>query len=205
MSRRRVENTAGPLLAACHGELENVKYLVDAGADINIQLSAGSYGSALTAAASSIKAENVKYLVKAGADVNISVQKGGGVRFGSALAAAAYMNEYLEIVKCLIEAAADTNKPLEHGDYDSALAAAGAGKEYGDEDLFVYPIEAGADVNMPLEHGAAAAWRRIYYKLEILFNAGVDINMGAQGTRLWQRPFNRGSIFQRRWDRVYPT
>ncbi|CAB4019911.1 ankyrin repeat domain-containing, partial [Paramuricea clavata] len=57
--------------AASSGSLENVKCLVEHGADVNCERR--NFGSALHAAALSGSLEIVKYLVEHGADVNLSV------------------------------------------------------------------------------------------------------------------------------------
>lgn len=74
-------------VAACGGNLEIVKFLVDeAKADVNLQLQQGYYGSALAAAVLGGNPEIVKFLVdKAKADVNLQLESGN---YGSALAAA---------------------------------------------------------------------------------------------------------------------
>jgi ankyrin repeat protein len=63
------------------------KILIESGADVNLQVQHGNYGSALIAAASSKKSDigMVELLIKAGADVNMQLQGG---KFPTALAAA---------------------------------------------------------------------------------------------------------------------
>lgn len=168
------------LVAACDNDFENVKCLVQAGADPNLQLSNGDYGSALLHACLR-DFETAKYLVKeANADLNMTIEHG---RFGSALAGVSYEEADLEIVQFLVNSGADVNKPLPYGDFGSALAAGVAGKDTGDMDVFGYLVSVGADVNMRLEGGlfgnalAAAVWARIHYKIKILLDANVDLDM----------------------------
>ena len=168
------------LVAACNINLESVKCLIKAGADPNLQLLAGKYGSALLQACMT-DFDIAKYLVKeANADPNMTIKHG---RFGSALAGVSYEEADVEIVQFLVNSGADVNKPLPYGDFGSALAAGAAGKDEGDMDVFGYLVSAGADVNMRLEGGlfgnalAAAVWARIHYKIKILLDAKVDLDM----------------------------
>ena len=157
-----------------------MKCLIKAGADPNLQLLAGKYGSALLQACMT-DFDIAKYLVKeANADPNMTIKHG---RFGSALAGVSYEEADVEIVQFLVNSGADVNKPLPYGDFGSALAAGAAGKDEGDMDVFGYLVSAGADVNMRLEGGlfgnalAAAVWARIHYKIKILLDAKVDLDM----------------------------
>ena len=99
-----------------------VKYLVEHGADVNLLLQTGWYGSALTAAAAGGSTETVKYLVEHGADVNLLLQTG---RYGSALAAAAYWG-WKQCVESLIDAGAKVDLRLENGLYSTAFHASQA-------------------------------------------------------------------------------
>jgi ankyrin repeat protein len=78
------------------GSAEMVKYLVEQGADVNLPLQTGEYGSALAAATERGRTETVKYLVEQGADVNLPLQTG---KFGSALAATVAIGGSTETVK----------------------------------------------------------------------------------------------------------
>jgi hypothetical protein len=93
------------LAAAALGNIKTVKYLVEQGADVNLQLQTGRYGSALVAAAWGGNTEIVKFLVEQGADVNLQLQTGS---YGSALAVAAARRN-TGIVKFLVEQGADVN------------------------------------------------------------------------------------------------
>jgi ankyrin repeat protein len=61
--------------AAAQGDTKTVKFLVEQGADVNLQLRTGAYGSALAAAAAAGRwggnTDTVKFLVEQGADVNL--------------------------------------------------------------------------------------------------------------------------------------
>jgi hypothetical protein len=108
--------------AAARGHTETVKYLVEQGADVNLQLQTGQYGSALATAAAMGHTETVKYLVEQGADVNLQLQTG---RYGSALAAAAYWG-WKQCAESLIDAGAKVNLRLENGRYSTPLHASQA-------------------------------------------------------------------------------
>jgi hypothetical protein len=69
------------------GQTEIVKFLVEKGADVNVQLQSGDYGSALVATAEGGNPEVIKYLLVADAIVNQYVRIG---RYGNALAVVAY-------------------------------------------------------------------------------------------------------------------
>ena len=98
--------------AAYDDNLEIVKVLLDAGANVDLLLN-GRYGSALATAACYGNLDIVKFLcLEAGADVNLLLKSS----FGSALAAAAY-NARLEIVKFLLDAGANMDLPFENGRY----------------------------------------------------------------------------------------
>ncbi|GFF47148.1 ankyrin repeat-containing domain protein [Aspergillus udagawae] len=153
---------------------EIVKLLLEAGADVNQQLTQGKYGSALAAAASKSNTEIVKLLLEAGADVNQQLTQG---RYGSALAAAATAWRNSETVKPLLEAGADVNQQLTCGDYGSALAAAAYWQNLNVVKLL---LGAGADVNQQLTCGdygnalATAAYNKREEVITLLQNAGAN-------------------------------
>ena len=144
-----------PLAAAAKGgNREVVEFLVkEGGADVNLQLQYGRYGSALAAAAVfDTSRDVVEFLVKeGGADVNLQLQYG---KYGSALAAAALGYENQEVVEFLVkEGGADVNLQLQYGKYGSALAAAAAEGDRNRRVVEFLVKEGGADVNMQLQHG----------------------------------------------------
>jgi ankyrin repeat protein len=168
--------------AATGGHTETVNYLVEQGADVNLQLQTGGYGSALAAAAAIERTETVKYLVEHGADVNLQLQTGG---YGSALAAAAAARGHTETVKYLVEQGADVNLQLQNGWYGSALAAAAAAAR-GHTEIVKYLVEQGADVNLQLQTGgygsalAVAAARGHTETVKYLVEQGADVNLQLQ-------------------------
>ena len=170
------------LAAACRkGKLEAVKYLLEAGADANLLLEVGRYGSALATAvvAPSENMSIVECLIQAGADVNLVLHTG---KYGSALATAAQRG-YLEIVKYLVDSGADVNLLLPEHSYGSALAAATTAPRQALE-IVKYLINAGADVNLILTGGyhgnaliaAARGPRGNFEVIRYLVDSGADVN-----------------------------
>ncbi|KAJ5614799.1 hypothetical protein N7528_008453 [Penicillium herquei] len=186
--------------------IDAVRFLLQAGANINVPTLTGSYGSALTAAALH-GVENVEYLLAEGADPNLTLRCG---EYGSPLVAA-YEKYNLDSWELLLQAGADINKQLEVGIYGSVLAAFAArnhdarspfrrvakwkdcqqkfysDNEECDEDWFECMIKFGLDVNMPLDHGkfgsalAVAVNAGSSKKVRYMLNAEVDVNMTLKG------------------------
>jgi ankyrin repeat protein/energy-coupling factor transporter ATP-binding protein EcfA2 len=75
---------AAAALALCNGE-KIMELLITAGANIDLPLRSGTYGSALAAAASWNRKAAVELLLRHGADVNLALRRG---KFGTALIAA---------------------------------------------------------------------------------------------------------------------
>jgi ankyrin repeat protein len=188
----QTESYNGSALATAtyEGNREVVEYLVKkGGADINLQLQFGEYGSALAAAAKGYKnKEVVEFLVKeGGADVNMQLQCG---KYGSALAAAAEGYKNKEVVEFLVkEGGADVNMQLQCGKYGSALAAAAV---WGYQEVVEFLVkEGGADVNMQLQYGkygsalaaaagAAGAYGRMGAVVFLVKKGRADVNMQLQ-------------------------
>jgi len=134
--------------AAAFGRTETVKFLVqEAGAEVNIPLQTGEYGSALAAAAAFGRTETVKFLIQeVGAEVNMPLQGG---RYGSALIAAAYFGE-IGTIRFLVRQGAEVNMLPQSGRYGNTLSAAAYCGWKGCAEIL---IEAGAKVNLRLEAG----------------------------------------------------
>ncbi|KAI1733395.1 hypothetical protein F4680DRAFT_46657 [Xylaria scruposa] len=177
-----IPGSFGSVLAVCK-DIETMELLIQAGADVNMQLQHGNYGSALAAAAATAwhEIEVAKLLLDNGADVNMQLQYG---YYGSALAAAAF-DGAIEVTTLLINSGADVNMQLQHGIFGSALAAAAF---HGAIEVTTLLINSGADVNMQLQHGnygsalvAASAFKHSYSTvLELLVDAGADVDMQVQ-------------------------
>ncbi|KAL2069070.1 hypothetical protein VTL71DRAFT_15408 [Oculimacula yallundae] len=184
------ESEYGSALAAAayHGNLAMIRFLIQAGAQVNMQLSHGQYGSALAAAVAGHQGrKTVEFLIKAGANVNMQFKFGG---YGSVLAAAAVLKE-VEIMNILIEAGAEVNMQLQYCCYGSALASVAA---RGKDRVIELLLKAGAYVNIRLGFGengsalaAAAAWGS-KGNLGVLIRAGADVNQllyhGSYGSAL---------------------
>jgi ankyrin repeat protein len=158
-----------------------LEFLLASGADPNLPLLTGKFGSALAVACAEGGLAVVRRLLSAGADPNMPLRQG---ICGSALAWAASASLDVDIVKALVDAGADVNMPLEYGEYGSALAAGGAGYLFPKSaEVFPYLIQAGARINMPLKYGffgsafAATAWGGQLDKIELLVDKGADVHM----------------------------
>ena len=171
-----------PLDLAIRGNCpETVKKLLGLGADANAQLSCGSFGSALAAAAAySSDQDLVQLLLDSGADVNAQLSCG---KYGSALAAAACSLDE-NIVQQLLDSGADVNAQLSCGKYGSALAAA-AGRFTPNKNTVQLLLDSGADVNAQLSCGnygsalaaaAAAAFGSDDTIVQLLLDSGADVN-----------------------------
>ena len=150
------------IMAAWHGHLDIVKYLLDRGADIDAAYEAGN--TALIAAAWHGHVDVVTYLISEGAD--IAVRNRGGE---DALVWAAE-HGHLEIVKHLLDAGADS--------VDTAFVFA---CENGHVEIAALLIRRGA--SLAYEHGnhrltplAAAAYRGHEALVRFLLDEGADIH-----------------------------
>ncbi len=129
--------------AAKKGEEEEVKTLLEAGADVNAKNNAG--GTALMQAAGSRRDNStVRVLLDAGADVDAKANDGV-----SALMVAT--NGHTDSVRALLDAGADVNAKANHG--LTALMGAAAN---GRTDSVRALLDAGADVNAKSDDGVTA-------------------------------------------------
>ncbi|KAH8832414.1 ankyrin repeat-containing domain protein [Flagelloscypha sp. PMI_526] len=186
----RCKGEVPALCYAASGTLSGVQYLVEKGADVNIN--GGFHGSALQEAASQGALDIAQFLVEKGADVNVI----GGYH-GSALQAAAFRGAF-DVVQFLVEKGADVN--LKGGSRRSALQAAVEGGRYvsalqaaaakGAIDIVHFLVEKGADVNVIGGfHGSAlqaAADRGAFDVVQFLVEKGADVNLkgGKHGSAL---------------------
>ncbi|KAF8155121.1 ankyrin repeat-containing domain protein [Mycena galopus ATCC 62051] len=107
-------------MASSRGDLEMVKYLIEHGADLNIN----HQGTALKCASSHGKLEVVKFLIEHGADPNIN-----DFAYGTPLHAASQSGE-LAIVKYLIENGADPNIRMRQGSQGTVVQLAHAADKF---------------------------------------------------------------------------
>ncbi|KAI0547823.1 hypothetical protein F4679DRAFT_552833 [Xylaria curta] len=169
-------------LAAMGGYNQICDNLIRRGADVNMQLQYGDYGSALAAAVYGGELEVVQLLIDNGADVNMQLQCGD---YGSALAAAVTTSNGEEVIRLLIDKGADVNMQLQHGHYGSALAAAAAASEK--KGVVKLLICRGADVDMQLQCGdygsaliAAIAHGKTQTIKFLVLDAKADVNQQVQ-------------------------
>ncbi|KAJ5345264.1 hypothetical protein N7452_003268, partial [Penicillium brevicompactum] len=161
IEKRHGENELYPIEIAVEDlfddtDLEILRLLCEAGADVNAFSSKGSYGSVLAGACAPHRwageyderknPEAVKILVNAGAVVNQQLTFG---EYGSALAVAAREYPGTEVLQVMLDAGADVSMPLENGSYGSALLAAQE-YEWGVE-KFRFLVLAGATVTSGLK------------------------------------------------------
>lgn len=165
------------LAAACLGDKrENIVFLIQEGADVNMQLPFGEYGTALAAVCAEGSIANIRVLLDAGASINMPITSG---RYGNALAAACHQS-CTPVVEFLVSRGADVNMQLSRGVCGSALAAA---SEEGSVENIRVLLDAGASINMPITSGlygnalVAACRRGSTPVVEFLVSQGADVNM----------------------------
>lgn len=146
---------AGNVLIAAASELnvESVRILLGAGANVNAAVQNGKYGSALVAVAVNCRTESdmetAKLLLDSGADPNLPLIGG---EYGSALEASAWTmwnrrESRRKLQHMLLEADADPTAVLDRGEHGSALAAVAF---YGEKDVLktmVDRVGAGKAIN----------------------------------------------------------
>ena len=188
-----------------NGDLEALKLLLDAGADVNAREDGESGQTPLLAACCWYKPDIVRALIAAGADVNAAENN---IRHYSPLHYASsfeYRDGYSEIVRALIAAGADLNAKTDDGmtplmmteslEVAKVLIEAGADLEAKDDEgstalLYAHGyrgeliqlalIEAGADVNVQDKYGMTpliqAASEGELEALQALIRAGANVN-----------------------------
>ncbi|KAL5335530.1 ankyrin repeat-containing domain protein [Aspergillus crustosus] len=164
--------------AVFSGYADVVKYLVEAGADVNTLLNEGEgkYDCALEAAVKHGAVDVVRYLVHdARADINIPLPRS---QTGHVLGEAAALPN-VEILKILLDAGADVNTVVPGQKYGSALAAACSGQFNNVKCL----IQAGADANMQFQGGYGCALLQACISDPGLEIAKYLINDALQGAR----------------------
>ncbi|RMJ04916.1 hypothetical protein CDV36_014413 [Fusarium kuroshium] len=127
-----------PLVAAANnGNTHMVEFLLERGAQVNLLLQGGRFGSALAAARSTSMCQ---LFIDRGADVNLQLHAGA---YGSALASVAFYGSQAKAT-LLINNGADVNLPLSHGNYGNALIAASYMQQL---DMGRLLVKYGADAN----------------------------------------------------------
>ncbi|RLN82851.1 hypothetical protein BBJ28_00019344 [Nothophytophthora sp. Chile5] len=153
------------MLASQNGHLEVVKYLVDAGADIEAVYDEGE--TALMQAAGKGHLDVVQYLVDAGADKEAKSTNGWTALIWSA------RRGHLDVVKYLVDSGADKGAKSTYGSTALMLTAGD-----GHLDVVRYLIDAGADKEAKNNDGETALlWATCYGELDVvqyLVDAGAD-------------------------------
>ena len=186
---------ATPLMyAAAFGNAQQMKFLLEAGADVNGQ-NAFQATALIWAGGDAVKS---RMLIEHGADINVRTQQGQ-----TPLMVAARRNGNADLVRLLLEKGADTKTP---GDTTLIPAA-----QSGDVDIMRLLIENGANVNCvsprigetPLYHAAASgnveAVRLLLAKganpnaglknlTRVIGGSTLDIGIGKQTPLMWAAP-----------------
>ena len=177
------QNTTPLQYIARLGDIELVRILLDAGADVNAPPT-GSVGqdkhTALQAAAKGGNLELVQILLDAGADVNAPPETTNltCTNHGYTALQAAALTGNIELVQLLLHAGADVNAPPSDFGY-MAIQAAAIG---GNIALFQILLNAGANINAPPSpnYGStalqAASKNENIELVQILLNSGADVN-----------------------------
>ena len=174
---RVVDRNGGRLVgvlkaAACDGNMEVIRLLLDKGVEVNAQSQAVGYGefsSALQAAAYSNQIGAILLLLDNGAEVN--AQSG---YYGNALQAAV-VDGKIEVIRLLLDKGAEVN--AQGGYYGNALQAAG----YHDKlEAIRLLLDEGAEVNAQGGYYGnalqAAAHRGIIEVTRLLLDKGAEVN-----------------------------
>ena len=128
--------------AACKGQTDNVRLLLNAGARPNTVAKGRFSRTALQTAAQRGHEDVVDILMEAGADVNAPPSSYGGV---TALQATA-IGGFLRMARVLIEAGADVNAAAAEEEGRTALTGAA---EHGRIDMLQYLLDNGASIDGP--------------------------------------------------------
>ncbi|KAJ6007575.1 hypothetical protein N7540_011551 [Penicillium herquei] len=173
-----------------------VKYLMNAGANVDLELQVGAYGNALTASVAIGNLDQVKYLVREGnANANFQLNTGS---FGSALVVAIIADSKLRKLRSLYPAAIHSIQQIISVQFDlmdphyrpSESMTATVARSKVDSmmislaDIMVYLLESGADVNLQLNVGpfgsalaAAAAMGSFWHVKFLVKKAKADVNL----------------------------
>ncbi|KAJ5767256.1 uncharacterized protein N7511_004872 [Penicillium nucicola] len=182
--KKKQGNFGTALIAAASvpDNIEMLRCLVEAGADVNALPEQGEWGSALATAAYHARDDYTKFLLGKGADVNALLK--GGEYSTALIAAAAATDQNIEVLETLIEAGADVKSTAEDRYHENALdAAVGSGHRVDTVKLLV---KSGCSLNEPFKYGdfgsplAMAAYNTDVEMVEFLIEQGADVNMSLE-------------------------
>ncbi|KAF8330209.1 ankyrin repeat-containing domain protein [Amanita rubescens] len=197
-----VEYSIAVEVASLNGYIAIVRFLLDKGADVNVQH--GRYSSnALQSASSNGYTDIVKLLLDKGADVNAQ----GGFLYSNALEGASF-NGYTEVVKLLLDNGADVNAEGSRGSLQSAslnqyteivnlLLDKGANvnaPSNGHTEIVKLLLDKGADVNAEGSRGSlqSASLKGHTEIVKLLLDKGADVNAQGRGPNALQSASSNG-------------
>jgi len=156
-----------PLTYAAYTHLDQVKFLVERGADIN---ATDGYGhTPLMIAAGYGRLKTVKYLIDHGADMHLKNPKG----YDALLLSSKY--GYFKVVKYLIDMGANLQTTNKKGDSAFLLSI-----RHDNLDIVKYFVEHGVDINQKDEKGYNAIMLSAYFgnmeTIQYLIEKGIDLN-----------------------------
>jgi len=156
-----------PLTYAAYTHLDQVKFLVERGVDIN---ATDGYGhTPLMIAAGYGRLKTVKYLIDHGADIHLKNPKG----YDALLLSSKY--GYFKVVKYLIDMGANLQTTNNKGDSAFLLSI-----RHDNLDIVKYFVEHGVDINQKDEKGYNAIMLSSYFgnmeTIQYLIEKGIDLN-----------------------------
>jgi len=164
------------ITAAKNGDLKEVKWLLDHGADINASV---CHDTALIFASGAGQIKVVKYLVSQGADIN------AGKDHGRSALVQAICNHHPDIAVWLIQQGADVNARDENKDMPLHYTA-----HYGNAFISKCLLEKGADINARGSGGRTPLYATICYRgrndisvAKVLLDNGADPNICGENDR----------------------